>query len=190
MKSLIQSFLPWILYFAIVGSTQKQLDIAICVAAFTSIAFEISSLKKGFVLSWGTLIFFIFLFISVVIFRSALVAKYEWVFSNGMLALIAWVSILIKQPFTFQYAKEEVSPEYWNSLLFIRINYILSATWGMLFLIGLMLNVIHINVLAFSGWGYELSTFLPSIFGIWFTSWFPEWYKKRYLAKLEGEEKK
>jgi hypothetical protein len=41
IKSLFQSFLPWILYFGIVGFSQKHLDAAISVAAFTSIAFEI-----------------------------------------------------------------------------------------------------------------------------------------------------
>ena len=183
IKSLIQSFLPWILYFILVGPSQTQLDLAICVAAFTSIVFEIRSLKKGFVLSWGTLIFFVFLFVSVVIFKSALIAKYEWVLSNGTLALIAWFSILIKKPFTIQYAKEQVPQKHWNSPLFIQINYILSATWGLLFLIGLILNILHIYILPFRGWTYELCTYLPSIFGIWFTTWFPDWYKARSLSK-------
>ena len=179
IKSLVQSFLPWILYFILVGSSQKQLDLAICVAAFTSVAFEMQSLKKGYVLSWGTLIFFVFLLVAVVLFRSAFIAKYEWVLSNGMLAFIAWFSILIKQPFTIQYAKEQVPEEHWNSPLFFKINYILSATWGFLFLIGLLLNIIHLNVLAFHGWIYEVSTYLPSVFGVWFTTWLPDWYKAR-----------
>jgi hypothetical protein len=183
IKSLFQSFLPWILYFVLVGSTQKELDIAISVAAFTSIAFEMRSLRKGYVLSWGTLIFFTFLFISVVIFRSSLIAKYEWVLSNSTLALIAWVSIIIKRPFTIQYVKEQVSSEHWNSSLFIRINYILSAIWGFLFLINLSLNILHIYLPMFNGWIYELSTYIPSIVGVWVTSWFPDWYKNRYLLK-------
>lgn len=181
IKSLIRSFLPWILYFIIVGPSQKQHDIAVCVAAFTSIAFEMPNLKKGFVLSWGTLIFFVFLLITSVIFRNAFITKYEWVLSNGMLALITFFSILIKKPFTIQYAKEEVAQEYWSSPLFIKINYLLSAMWGLSFLVCLSLNIIHITVPAFTGWPYEVSTYVPTIFAAWFTSWFPDWYKTRVM---------
>lgn len=182
-KNLIQSFLPWILYFILVGPTQERLDLAIIVAAFTSIAFELRNLKRGYVLSWGTLVFFLFLLISVVALRIDIIAKYEWILSNGTLALITFGSILIKKPFTIQYAKEEVAPEYWHTPLFIRINYILTAFWGLCFLIGLALNVIHVMVPSFSGRLYEMSTYVPSIIGVLFTAKFPEWYKARYLKK-------
>lgn len=59
LKNIIQNFLPWILFFILAGSTQQQLNIAIIIAATTSIVFEYKALKKGFILSWGTLIFFI-----------------------------------------------------------------------------------------------------------------------------------
>lgn len=41
LKDIIQSFLPWILYFVLMGHTQAQLDIAITVAVISSILFEI-----------------------------------------------------------------------------------------------------------------------------------------------------
>src|SRR5688572_21207363 len=109
LKSLIRNFLPWILYFILNGPTQSQIDLSICVAAVTSIVFEIKSLKKGYLLSWATLIYFVLLSLLVVVLRIDLIVKYEWILSNAMLALIAWASILIKQPFTIQYAKEEVA---------------------------------------------------------------------------------
>lgn len=61
LKDIIQSFLPWILYFVIKGKTQVSLDIAVIVAVLTSIFFELKALKKGFVLSWGTLFILFFL---------------------------------------------------------------------------------------------------------------------------------
>ena len=179
----MQSFLPWILYFVLVGPTQHQLDFAICAATFTALAFEIRSLKKGYILSWGTLIFFCFLLISVVIFRNAFIVKHAWVLSNGTLAFIAWFSILINRPFTCQYAREQVPSEHWHSPLFLKINYLLSAVWGCLFLLTLGLNILHITVANVSGWAYEISTYLPSIAGAWITGWFPDWYKRKVDKK-------
>ena len=82
LKDILQSFLPWILYFILMGHTQQQLDLAIIVSAITSIVFEFNGLRKGFILSWGTLIFFVFMFIAVILFRSQWVVKYSWIFSE------------------------------------------------------------------------------------------------------------
>ena len=43
-------------------------------------------------------------------------------------------------PFTLQYAKKEVPEEWWEELLFIRINKVLIAFWGFLFLISLIIS--------------------------------------------------
>lgn len=188
LKNIIRSFLPWILYFAISGNTQLQLDIAIIVAATTSIIFELNELKKGFILSWGTLIFFIFMFITVVLFKNQWLAKHAWFFSNSALALIAWISILVRRPFTIQYAKEQVSEDKWQHPLFIKINYILSSIWGLIFLINLGVNIIQTYNIEYRGWAYELTSYIPSIFGIWFTAWFPNWYKEKYIREHAHEE--
>jgi hypothetical protein len=50
LKEVVQSFLPWIIFFILTGHTQQQLDIAIIVAAIISIIFELKGLKQGFVL--------------------------------------------------------------------------------------------------------------------------------------------
>jgi hypothetical protein len=180
-KELVQSFLPWILYFILVGSAPWQINLAVSVAVITAIIFEIKGLKEGFVLSWGTLIFFIFLFISVVILKHPTVIKYQGLFSNGSLALIAWISILIRLPFTIQYAKKMVAPQYWQTPTFKKINYIITAVWALSFTLGVFLNLLHVKFAEFSGWSYEIISYAPSIFAIWFTSVFPEWYKARYL---------
>ena len=173
-KNLLQSFLPWILYFVFVGPTQHQLTVAISIAAITAIFFELNGLKKGFILSWGTLLFFIFLFIAVVIFHHVWIAQHEWVFSNGTLALIAFGSLAIGKPFTLQYAKEQVTEEKWHHPLFIKINVILTSMWGIVFLTALALHFTNIH-----GW----ITYLPSIFGVWFTVKFPTWYRKQTASR-------
>jgi hypothetical protein len=51
LREIIQSFLPWILFFILTGHIQQQLEIAIVMAAIISIFFEFKGLKKGYILS-------------------------------------------------------------------------------------------------------------------------------------------
>jgi len=183
LKEILQSFLPWILFFILTGHTQQQLDAAIIIAAITAIIFEVNALRKGFILSWGTLIFFIFMVIAVILFRNQWIAKYSWIFSNGVLALITWISIFMRKPFTIQYAKEQVSKDKWQHPVFLKINYLLTAAWGLIFLINIGLHIIRIYYPGFNGWIYEVTSYIPSIFGIWFMAWFPNWYKGKYVQK-------
>jgi carotenoid cleavage dioxygenase len=178
LKNIFLGFLPWILYFTLLGKAPSQLHFAITVAAITAIVLELKSLKKGFILSWGTLIFFVFLYIAVVILKNAWIAQHEWIFSNGMLSLIAFGSLAIQCPFTLQYAREQVPEEKWQHPVFIRINFILTTAWGFAFLLSLGLHIIRHYFPSEPAWLAETLSYLPSILAIWITSWFPNWYRQ------------
>jgi hypothetical protein len=51
------------------------------------------------------------------------------------LLLVVLVSMLIRQPFTLQYAREQVARELWSTPGFIRINYIITGVWAAAFAI-------------------------------------------------------
>jgi hypothetical protein len=50
------------------------------------------------------------------------------------LLLIAATSMAIRNPFTLQYAREQTPQEFWNTPVFIRTNYIITAVWTLAFL--------------------------------------------------------
>lgn len=181
MKNIIQGFLPWILFFILAGKSQMQLDIAIITAAIAFLIFERRGLRKGFILSWGSLAFFGFMFITVILMENQWVVQHAWIISNGSLFLIAFISILVRKPFTLQYAREQVSSDKWQHPLFIKINYILTWVWALSFLFSLILNVSKLYNPLFNLWIYESLSYAATIFAIWFTAWFPEWYKERYI---------
>lgn len=183
LKEILKSFLPWILFFILIGHSQEKLETAIIVATVASFLFDFKRIKKGFILSIGTILFFIFIFVSVVIFKNEWIATYSGFLSNGALAVIAWISILIRKPFTVQYAKETVSSDKWKNPLFIKINYLLTTAWGILFSIGTALPLILLYEPSFPSSVFQIIAWSPVIFGIWFTEWFPEWYKARYFKK-------
>jgi hypothetical protein len=47
---------------------------------------------------------------------------------GGLLAIII-ASLLLHEPFTLQYAREQVTQEQWQSPLFLRTNYVVSGVW-------------------------------------------------------------
>src|SRR5215213_5872589 len=50
----------------------------------------------------------------------------------GLLAIVL-VSMAVGRPFTLQYARERVAPEFWDRPDFIRANYVISAVWALAF---------------------------------------------------------
>ena len=52
----------------------------------------------------------------------------------GLLLLVCG-SLLRRQPFTLQYARETVPQELWAAPLFLRVNYIITAVWALAFVI-------------------------------------------------------
>ncbi|MEJ1969274.1 MAG: hypothetical protein WDN03_11680 [Rhizomicrobium sp.] len=47
---------------------------------------------------------------------------------GGLLAIVI-ASLLLHEPFTLQYAREQVSPEQWQTPLFLRTNYVVTGIW-------------------------------------------------------------
>ncbi len=52
---------------------------------------------------------------------------------DGGLCVIAFLSIVLRNPLTLQYAREQVPKEFWNSRRFVGSNYGLTALWMLAF---------------------------------------------------------
>ncbi|MGQ3890184.1 hypothetical protein ACQUW5_14295 [Legionella sp. CNM-1927-20] len=179
LVQLILGFLPWILYSSLAGPSLKQQKIAVIVALLVVLVLDFKELKKGFVLTWGTLLFFILLLAVIFIYPSPWLESHVSLIANCALALIVWFSLVINKPFTLQYAREQISAEYWQSPLFIRINQIITIAWGICFLILVLVNALPLFSVVLSDWLYVILSVLPLLLAVWFTSVFPDWYKER-----------
>jgi len=47
---------------------------------------------------------------------------------GGLLAIVV-LSLVLHEPFTLQYAREQASPEQWEAPGFLRANYVVTAVW-------------------------------------------------------------
>lgn len=163
MLGFLVSFLPWILYGVIANTGFVRDELAAVIALLCVLILDFKRLKKGYVLEWGTVIYFATLLIAYCFPIRALLAGHAMTFANVALAAIMWLSIAIRKPFTIQYAKETVPAELWNKPGFVRVNDIISAVWAVAVTIGIFTPT-WVGVVAL-------------LLAIKFTRWFPGWYQ-------------
>jgi len=96
---LIIGFLPWIIFYLLPLHTANQFKFGIAVLLLLIVLTGYKDLKRKFFLPWCTLIFFIGIFISIVIFELSWIKTYLYILSNSVLAILALGSLIIGQPF-------------------------------------------------------------------------------------------
>jgi hypothetical protein len=97
--------------------------------------------------------------------------------SNIALAAFAVTTLLIRRPFTLAYAKDTTPREHWDSPLFLRINYMISAAWAGAFVVsaisgGLGDAVLRDNNNFWTAWIVPLAAL---IFAGAFTEFYPDY---------------
>jgi len=130
--NFLLGFMPWILFLFFSGQTFTSLERSIIIGLLASLIFGFKELRRGFLLQWGTLIFFITCVITVDGMKSIFVAKSMGIISNGFLAVLVWGTIIIGKPFTLQYARAELPKEKWDDPAIIHSCRVLAVVWAFL----------------------------------------------------------
>lgn len=126
-------FAPWIAMAVLAGPDRLVLAAAVALGlALLSLGLGLAVHMSPKILDVAGIAFFgVLVVISIV----ASDATREWLefyagdLSNAVIFAIALLSIVIRQPFTIQYARESTPREYWHSPLFLHINYVLTWAW-------------------------------------------------------------
>jgi hypothetical protein len=169
---ILLGFLPWILFGILAGPPLARLEMALAVALLASLALGFKQLRKGFFLAWGSLLFFLFIFVLVALLNNLWAIDHLDLLARGTLALIAWASILAGRPFTLQYARESVPEAYWHTPEFIHAGYFISLVWGSIFLLALGASLFRPYLDQLAGWLYQLLATGTMFLGIIFTQWY------------------
>ncbi|QOY87917.1 hypothetical protein [Paludibaculum fermentans] len=102
----------------------------------------------------------------------------------GLLAIIV-ASLAIGQPFTLQYAREEVRPELWNNPSFLQTNRIISAAWAGAVLVCICAEVLWIYFPAVPKGVGTIAT-IGAIYGaVRFTSSYPKRMREQAAVAAE-----
>jgi hypothetical protein len=96
--------------------------------------------------------------------------------------LVSLMSIVIRHPFTRQYALEMVDAETARQPGFIRANYIITWAWTGSMLLMMIGNIALIYVPGLPLWSGLLIAFAARNSAVYFTKWYPEYRKAKYAA--------
>jgi len=94
--------------------------------------------------------------------------------------LLTLTSIVIRRPFTLQYAREVVDAEIERLPGFIRANYIITWAWTGSMLLMMIGNVAMIYLPGLPLWSGLLIAFAARNSAVYFTKWYPEYRKAKY----------
>ena len=136
MFGFIAAFLPWILYWILVGNASYL--VAVSVAFGVAVVLEIveyARTKRVGSLEVGSLVFFLLSFVSAFLVDDAIIEQWLQPLSNGALLLIALVGALAGHPFVRSAAAGTVDPATAKSDGFRYITTAMTWMWIVVFAI-------------------------------------------------------
>lgn len=99
------------------------------------------------------------------------------------LLLIVLATMAIRRPFTLQYAREQVSPDLWNSAEFVRTNYVITAAWAAAFAVMVVADFALIYMPALPHSVSILATVAAIVGASKFTDWYPQRDRAAVMAR-------
>ena len=130
MANPLVGLAPWIVYSVVEGQSRLELSSALALGTAV-LVLCVNWIRGGTpkMLEWSDVVYFTGLTI-LIAFASA--GTRTWLelwggeVANIALFVIVLGSILVRQPFTLQYAKEDAPRELWDEPHFLRANYVIS----------------------------------------------------------------
>lgn len=150
---------------------------AICLAV---IAFDIWRGRSIKILGAGSVLTFVAVGLYVALIDSALNASAVRFAVDTGIFLVTLFSILIRCPFTLQYALEVADAETAKLPGFLRANYIITWAWAAASLLMMIGNAAMIYVPWLPFWGGLLVAFAARNCAIYFTNWYPQYLRAKH----------
>jgi hypothetical protein len=92
---------------------------------------------------------------------------------DGGLLVIVLISLVLRQPFTLQYARERVSSDQWDSPAFIQVNQVITGVWAAAFGVMVLADLALLYMPALPRSVSMVATVLALVGAVKFTGWYP-----------------
>jgi hypothetical protein len=152
---------------------------AICLA---TVAVDVARGRSVKILAAGSAILFTGIGLHLVLVDPALSTLTIKVSVDVGIFIISLGSMLIRRPFTLQYAIESVPAEIAAMPGFLRANYIITAAWTMAALLMMAANIVLLYVPGLPIWSSLAIAFAARNSAIYFTKWYPEYRRIKFDA--------
>jgi hypothetical protein len=94
--------------------------------------------------------------------------------------LVSLLSIVLRYPFTLQYAREEVDAETARLPDFLYANYLITSAWTGAALLMMIGNILLLYIPSLPLWSGLLIAFAARNSAVYFTKWYPQYLKAKY----------
>lgn len=178
---LLFGFAPWLAFLFIAHGTMFRVKVGLVVALVLSVAMGVARLHRGIIL-WVGLVFFVCASVAVIVFENLWTLRHMGILANGALAAGAWLTVVLRRPFTLDYAKEHTDPALWSHPLFLKTNYVITSAWAATFTLNAGLAFLKMNRLVFDELTIELMSYALLIGCAVFTVWY-QGYARRMRAQ-------
>ena len=188
LRSPFSGIAPWILMAVLSGPGRFE-QAAAAALALTLVVMWVGHLRSIAIHSlevFGALVFAAF--VAFGLFASADTIRWLelWAgeLANGALAAFAFFTLLIRRPFTTAYARDTTDPVHWDSPLFTRVNYVLTAVWACAFLFSAVVGVLG-DVVRHEGdnfWTGWILQFAGIFVAVAVTEFYPDYARAKALT--------
>jgi intracellular septation protein A len=166
-------FAPWIVFWVVGGFYGFEVAAAAAFVASVAVILPDVLHHRVKVLDAGTLVSFAALALLGLTAESAWFARYAAPLSNAALTLVILVSILVRQPFVLQYAREGRPREQWNEPHFVRACYIITWVWLTAILVQTLFTLLAVLVPAERDLFRYVIPYGALVVALAFTRWYP-----------------
>jgi hypothetical protein len=191
--TLLTAFVPWIAFTLVteapLGNPLMTLTLAFVVGIGLTLLTSYRQLLKGYILSIVTIVFFVVFFILIIALKHYPLANYISVLSMLLLTVVCWATMLLHFPFTLQYSREGVEPERAASPPFMRVNYIITAVWGIAFTLGFAVDAFLLLRPEPGLMFWDNLKWVFMVIAIVFTVWYPDYVHKQRALQVISEMK-
>lgn len=176
--NVLITFVPWLCYWIFLSF--GKIYLAVWLAFISALSLSLNELRKGTlkILTIGTMLFFLLMIFLVSFTRPSWLWHEISLMGNLALAIITFLSILLRKPFTMQYAIETTPKERWADPGFIHANYVITWAWLAAFVIMAMPSASGLFGIELPIWFIWTFSFLCFIGASAFTSWYKKVSRK------------
>ena len=148
MFQVFIGFIPWIIYWSFSGPGLWTIAIlgGLVAPSGRCVSWRWRKRRDVKTMEVVTLGYFAVHAIITLVIGSSFLKTYGPIVNSLVLAGMAFGTLAMKNPFTYQYAKEDWDKSYWTDPAFIRINEIITGVWGGIFLFNTLLGALAVFV--------------------------------------------
>lgn len=189
LNSPLAGMAPWILMAVISGP--GRFEAAAATAFVLSVFLIVATHRRGTSVKLLEVFDAVYFGVMAILALFAAPGLLRWLeywggeMANLALVLFALGSIIVRVPFTLQYAREQTEEQYWHVPLFIHINYVITWAWVLGFGISAAAGfygdaVLHDPGNFWTGWIIQIG---GTVFAAAFTEFYPDYATYRAAEK-------